>query len=116
MKKALVGAAVCASALIGLGSSAYAGEITGSGKGGPKGDGVPGGIGRASSACVYSGLEDSTGEPGTVQNWGHVEDDPFFVEIVDNRGAAFVDVYVDLGGPQPVLWHIGCNPHAGGEG
>ena len=111
MLKKLVGGALCATAIVGVGSSAFAGEITGSGKGGPGGDGVPGGIGKAHSACVFSGLEDGTGEPGTVQNWGHVEDDPFFVEIIDSRGAAFVDVILLISNGQVVT--IGCNPHAG---
>jgi|SRR5215207_5786982 len=111
MKKALLGALVCTSAVVGFGSSAFAGEITGSGKGGPGGDGVPGGIGNAHSACVYSGLEDGAATPGTVQNFGHVEDDPFFSEIVSNTGAAFVTVIVDFGGgPFPLV--TGCNAHA----
>jgi hypothetical protein len=115
MKKALIGAFVCASAVIGLGGPAFAGEITGSGKGGPNGDGIPGGIGKAHSACVFSGLEDEAASPGTVQNWGHVEDDPIFGEIIENTGAAFVVVIVDFGGG-PFELHTGCNAHAEAEG
>lgn len=111
MKKALIGAFVCASAVVGAGGSAFAGEITGSGKGGPAGDGIPGGIGKARSACVFSGLEDGAMTPGVVQNWGHVEDDPVFGEIISNTGAAFVVVIVDFGGG-PFELHTGCNPHA----
>jgi hypothetical protein len=118
MLKKLVGGALCAVAVVGLGSSAFAGEITGSGKGGPAGDGVPGGIGTARSACVYSGLEDGAATPGVVQNWGHVEDDPFFAEILDSKGASWVLVRIPVGpGGSLVTVEIGCNPHTGaGEG
>jgi hypothetical protein len=114
MKKLVVATVLSASVIVGMGSSVFAGEITGSGKGGPNHDGTPGGIGRAASACVFSGLEDGAGVPGTVQNWGHVADDPVFVEIVSSKGASEVTVWVDFGGG-PFLVTIGCNPHAGGE-
>jgi hypothetical protein len=114
MLKKLVGGALCAVAVVGMGSSAFAGEINGSGKGGPAGDGVPGGIGKAHSACVYSGLDDAQAYHGDVQNFGHI-DDPAFVEIVDSTGAAFVTAIMNFGGGN-VTVEIGCNPHAGGEG
>jgi hypothetical protein len=119
MKKQLAGAALCASAIVATGGSAFAGEVTGSGKGGPAGDGVPGGIGRAASACVFSGLEDFDGlqpvDPGAVQNWGHVDDDPAFIEIIESTGASHVVAIVDFGfGPFEL--ETGCNPHSGGEG
>jgi hypothetical protein len=113
MIKKLVGGALCAVAVVGMGSSAFAGEITGSGKGGPKGDGVPGGIGNASSACVYSGLDDARGGHGDVQNFGHI-DDPAFIEIVDSTGAAFVTAILIFTNGEAI--QIGCNPHAEGEG
>ena len=114
MLKKLAGAALCATAIVGMGSSAFAGEITGSGKGGPDGDGIPGAIGNAHSACAFSGLDDARGGHGDVQNFGHI-DDPAFVEIVDSTGAAFVTAILDFGfGPFEA--QIGCNPHAEGEG
>lgn len=113
MLKRLVVTALSATALVGFASPAFAGEITGSGKGGPNGDGVPGGIGKAHSACVFSGLEDGAATPGTVQNWGHVADDPFFIEIIESRGASYVLVTIDVPGTPTVV--LGCNPHAGGE-
>ena len=43
MVKKLVGAALCAAVVLGMGGSAFAGEVTGNGtKGGPNGDGTPG--------------------------------------------------------------------------
>ena len=116
MLKKLVGGALCAVAVVGMGSSAFAGEITGSGKGGPKGDGVPGAIGTARSACAFSGLDDAQGYNGDVQNFGHI-DDPAFVEVVSIRGAAYVTATLDLGLPGgPITIEIGCNPHAGAGG
>jgi len=115
MLKKLVGGALCAVAVIGMGSSAFAGEITGSGKGGPNKDGVPAATqDHAHSACAFSGLDDAQGYNGDVQNFGHI-DDPAFVEIVDSTGAAFVTAIMNFGGGN-VTVEIGCNPHAGGEG
>jgi hypothetical protein len=101
-----------------MGSSAFAGEITGSGKGGPNGDGIPAATqGHAQSACAFSGLEDGAATPGIVQNWGHVADDPFFAEILDSKGASWVLVRIPVGpGGSLVTVEIGCNPHTGGEG
>lgn len=116
--KGVVGVVLGAATVVGFGGSAFAGEGTGSGKGGPNGDGVPGGIGKARSACVFSGLEDFDGaqpvEPGVVQNWGHIEDDHAFIEILESRGASYVVAMVDFGfGPFELT--AGCNPHVGGE-
>jgi hypothetical protein len=117
MNKTLAGVAICACSIIGLGSSAFAGEVTGSGKGGPNGDGIPGGIGNAASSCVFSGLQDFDGagvQPGSVQNWGHIADDEAFIEILASKGASEVTAIVDFGfGPFELT--IGCNPHVGGE-
>jgi hypothetical protein len=116
MIKKLVGGALCAVAVVGMGSSAFAGEITGSGKGGPEGNGIPGAIGNARSECAFSGLDDARGGHGDVQNFGHI-DDPAFVSVVSVRGAAFVTATIDIGLPGgPITLEIGCNPHAGGEG
>ena len=116
MLKKLVGGAFCAVAIVGMGSSAFAGEITGSGKGGPNKDGKPAATleGHARSACAFSGLDDAQGYNGDVQNFGHI-DDPAFVAVVDSTGAAFVTVILDFGGG-PFEAQIGCNPHAGAEG
>jgi hypothetical protein len=118
MLKKLVGGARCAVAVVGLGSSAFAGEITGSGKGGPNGDGKPAAIldGHARSACAFSGLDDAQGYNGDVQNFGHI-DDPAFLSVTSIKGAAFVEATLDIGLPEgPITVQIGCNPHAEGEG
>jgi hypothetical protein len=88
--KQLAGAVLCVASVIGMGSSAFAGEVTGSNKGGPNGDGVTGAVGNGNSPCLYSGLEDHEGEgadPGTgTQNWGHTK--PFLLSIgQDVKGA-----------------------------
>jgi hypothetical protein len=77
MKKLIVGAVITASVLS-IGGTAFAGEVTGSGKGGPNGDGVPGATqGRAQSICAFSGLADGgEGEPAgpgsPPQSWGQI--------------------------------------------
>ena len=70
----MVGTVICATAVLGAGSAAFAGEVTGSGHGGPSGDGVTGMVANGNSPCGFSGLEDEPVSPGTVQNWGHVKD------------------------------------------
>jgi len=77
MKKLIAGA-VLALSVMGVGGNAFAGEVTGSGKGGPNDDGIPGMVGNAASECAYSGLEDGSENPeapsgpGTAQNWGQI--------------------------------------------
>ena len=82
MKK-LVAIGVIVMAGVSVGGSAFAGEVTGSGKGGPNGDGVPGAVvgifvgEGANSICAFSGLDDGTESglgvvPGTTQNWGKI--------------------------------------------
>ena len=72
MKKLLCAAAVCATTMT-LGGVANAGEITGSGQGGPNGDGVTGMVGNASSICAFSGLDDPDPDPfGRVQSYGAI--------------------------------------------
>jgi hypothetical protein len=117
MLKKLVGGALCAVAVVGFGSSAFAGEITGSGKGGPNGDGKPAATqGHAQSACAFSGLDDAAAYHGDVQNFGHI-DDPAFVSVVSIRGAAYVTATLDFhDGSGPFTIEIGCNPHAGAGG
>ena len=81
--------AALAAAFMTLGASAaFAGEITGSGKGGPNGNGTPGGTLNGRSECAFSGLDDGAASPGTVQNYGHRLDDPFFGEVFSQRGAS----------------------------
>jgi len=99
MRKVLA-TAVVAAALFGIGAgTASAGEITGSGKGGPNKElpGVTGSVGRAASECSFSGLEDGIDPPGpsgpgvAPQNWGQIPK-----EVRDT-----------FGGFNP---GIGCNP------
>jgi hypothetical protein len=115
----LFAVAACAAAIAAVGpSAAFAGEITGSGKGGPNGNGTPGGTLNASSACAFSGLEDGAATPGTVQNYGHRADDPFFGTVVTQKGASSLTLFIHPPGapPEGILVTIGCNPHAGLEG
>ena len=93
--------------------AASAGEITGSGKGGPNGNGTPGGTLNASSACAFSGLEDGAATPGVVQNYGHMADDPFFGTVLSQHGASTLTLYIHPAPGVSVLVTIGCNPHAG---
>ena len=109
-------AAACAALLAAASAgAALAGEITGSGKGGPNHDGTPGGTLNASSACAFSGLEDGAATPGVVQNYGHRADDPFFGTVVSQHGASTLTLYIHPEGapPQGILVTIGCNPHVG---
>jgi hypothetical protein len=115
-KARLISVAVCVAAAMSVGvSAAFAGEITGSGKGGPNGNGTPGGTLNASSACAFSGLEDGAATPGTVQNYGHRADDPFFGTVVSQNGASSLTLFIHPPGapPEGILVTIGCNPHAG---
>ena len=115
-KTRLLVVAIAAAAVMGLGASAaFAGEITGSGKGGPNHDGTPGGTLNASSACAFSGLEDGAATPGTVQNYGHRADDPFFGTVVSQKGASSLTLYIHPPGapPEGILVTLGCNPHVG---
>jgi hypothetical protein len=117
--KAVCVAVFVAVAFVAVGvGSAFAGEITGSGKGGPNGDGTPGGTLNASSQCAFSGLDDGAAMPGTVQNYGHRADDPFFGTVLSQKGASSLTLYIHPEGapPQGILVTIGCNPHAGVEG
>jgi len=116
MRARLFAVAACAAAVVGVGANAaLAGEITGSGKGGPNGDGTPGGTLNASSECAFSGLEDGAATPGTVQNYGHRADDPFFGTVVSQKGASSLTLFIHPPGapPEGILVTIGCNPHVG---
>jgi hypothetical protein len=78
MRKLIVVAAL-GLGIVSIGGTAWAGEVTGSGKGGPNGDGTTPVAGhKASSECAFSGLEDGEEDPGgpsgpgTTQNWGQI--------------------------------------------
>ena len=69
----LIAALLVVAAGIGVGGTAFAGELGGSANGnGPKG------TAHANSICVFSGLEDGEEDPtgpsgpGTTQNWGQI--------------------------------------------
>jgi hypothetical protein len=72
----LIAAATIVVAGVSIGGTAFAGEVTGSGKGGPSGDGTtPVGSYQAGSICSFSGLDDGSeggiGGPGQPpQSWG----------------------------------------------
>lgn len=73
MRRPLVGAAICATVALGVGSSAFAGEITGNGK-------PTGMLGNAKSACAFSGQEDNPDSPLRTQTpaevWFDLDPDP----------------------------------------
>jgi len=97
MKKFIAGAVLAAS-VIGVGGTAFAGEITGNGK-------PTQGPAHANSICAFSGLEDGDGAgfpgPGGAppQNWGHSKE--FFGSTPAERKAS---------GFQP---GDSCNGHSG---
>jgi hypothetical protein len=106
--------AACAAAVMGVGASAaFAGEITGSGKGGPNGDGTPGGTLNGSSPCAFSGLEDGAATPGVVQNYGHRADDPFWGTVFSQHGAATLTLEIHPAPGVTLVVTLGCNPHVG---
>jgi hypothetical protein len=61
---------------VGVGGTAFAGEVTGSDKGGPESDGVTGAVGNAASECSFSGLDEfNPDDPdgfGRTQNFGQL--------------------------------------------
>src|SRR5215212_42769 len=78
MKKFIAGGALVMMA-VGFGGTAFAGEVTGSGRGGPDPTqpGTPGGTLHSKSICAFSGLADGgEGEPAgpgaPPQNWGQI--------------------------------------------
>lgn len=100
LTKHLFGIALCAATVTGVGASAFAGESTGSGKGGPANDGKTGAYVNSNSLCAFSGLEDEPLDPGTVQNWGHSKD---FVIAMGWGGPG-------ANGPITLPWAVeGCN-------
>jgi hypothetical protein len=118
MRRLLLAAVLAALMVMASAGAAFAGEVTGSGKGGPptaSEPGVTGAVDKGNSNCLFSGLEDFDGpatvEPGTVQNWGHTKDAPV---VLDSVGASWV--LLDFDGPGGEDPHVdGCNPHVGGE-
>lgn len=77
--RTFIGGAICVASVVGVGSSAFAGESTGSNRGGPAGDGVTGAVDHGNAPCLCSGLEDNDGagtdpSSGETQNWGHTKD------------------------------------------
>jgi hypothetical protein len=117
MVKKIVAMSFCAAAFVGaMTGTAFAGEVTGSGKGGPGGGGQPAAtLNGHASECAFSGLNDDRAtQPTQVQNFGHRHEDPFFLEFIDeSHGASEVTVVLDIGGGLEVT--IGCNKHAGAE-
>lgn len=89
MKKFIAGVAL-ASCVVGVGGTAFAGEVNGNG------DPTPINSYRAGSICSFSGLnDDPTGggdpnEAGKIQNWGVIpkEVKAFLASIGEHPGAA----------------------------
>lgn len=78
MRKMIVAGAL-AVLTIGAGGTVFAGEDTGSGHGGPNGDGKTGAYTKSNSECAFSGLEDGSEDPtapsgpgAPPQNWGQI--------------------------------------------
>lgn len=107
MIKKIAVTSICAMAFLGaMSGPVLAGEITGSGKGGPNGDGHPAATQNGhASFCAFSGLEDNdpvvTGEK--VQNFGH-QGDAVFAGADEPRGASIITLADGT--------VIGCNKHA----
>lgn len=74
MKRPIVGAAIAAATIIGLGGTAFAGEVNGNG------DPTPVQSYRAASICSFSGLEDGL----TLIGFG--PDGPIFIEVDTGPG------------------------------
>lgn len=85
VRKTVIGAAVCAAALIAGTGTSVAGEITGNGKSlKPL---------HAHSICAFSGLNDDPDDPeegGRVQSWGAIPKDfrAFLASIGESPGVA----------------------------
>jgi hypothetical protein len=82
MRKWIASATIVVVTGVSLTGTAFAGEVTGGGKGGPTGDGnTPIATYQAGSICSFSGQNDDPtggGDPfqdGRVQNWGKVVED-----------------------------------------
>lgn len=78
-KRVLIGVALCATTTLGVGGSAFAGEVTGNGKKTPVKFGV------AKSACAFSGLED-----GETLEFPNGPDAPPVVVDTDDSGPGWV--------------------------
>jgi hypothetical protein len=109
MLKKVVAMSFCAAAFVGVMTGpALAGEITGSGKGGPNGNGTPGATQNGNASfCAFSGLEDNNPPPAVpskTQNFGHPGDE-IFANMIVTRGASAVGI------PQPdgSILLLGCN-------
>jgi hypothetical protein len=112
--KKIVAMSFCAATFVGaMTGTAFAGEVTGSGKGGPNGDGLAGGAINASSPCAFSGQQDQPGTGAKVQNYGHMADDPFFGTVFSNKGASQLTLELHPAPGVTVVATIGCNPHVG---
>jgi hypothetical protein len=95
-------------------SAAFAGEVTGSGRGGPDGDGAPGATESANSICAFSGLNDDPTdsrpfEDGRVQSFGDIIQE-LVDEPGDGHGASALVEMIRYEGPG-----MACNPNRGAE-
>jgi hypothetical protein len=102
----LIAAATIVVAGASIGGTAFAGEVTGSGKGGPNGDGkTPINSYQAGSICSFSGLNDDPsggGDPfedGQVQNWGAVIEDAKTLLATDDHGISSLSHEILVEGP-----------------
>ena len=98
MKKLIAGAALAAT-IVGIGGTAFAGEINGNG------DLTPINGFQAGSICSFSGLNDDPtggGDPfqdGRTQNWGRVVGDAKTFLATDSRGISSIADQIRIEGP-----------------
>jgi hypothetical protein len=97
MRRSVVGAAVAAVAVVLMGGTAFAGEVTGNGKLTPI-NGF-----RAGSICAFSGQNDDPNEPGLfndgrVQSFGDIVQEAIVV-LGDGKGASSLVPIIRTEGP-----------------
>jgi hypothetical protein len=97
MRRVLVGTAIAAVMVVGMGGTAFAGEVTGNGKPTPI-DGY-----RAGSICSFSGQNDDPNEPGLfnggrVQSFGDIVQEAIGT-LGDGKGASALVPIIRSEGP-----------------
>jgi hypothetical protein len=97
MRRTVVGAAVAAVAVVLMGGTAFAGEVTGNGKPTPIADF------QAGSICAFSGQNDDPNEPGLfndgrVQSFGDIVQEAIGA-LGDGKGASSLVPIIRTEGP-----------------
>jgi hypothetical protein len=97
MRRMLAGTALAVATVVGMGGTAFAGEVTGSGKPTPVADF------QAGSICSFSGLNDDPNEAelfadGRVQSFGDIVQEAIDV-LGDGKGASSLTPIITSDGP-----------------